>query len=93
MRAVLQSLYDDLPLERAVDAIRSTDALEQLRRELDARVSSEAGGRAIPPGDYGNNLLMALLALRTKFPRAEAAAKLEVNISMRERRGGGVSSR
>jgi hypothetical protein len=87
MRAVLQSLFDGSPIEASMHAIRSPDALTALRAELERGVL--AGGRSgsIPPGDYGDNLLLALLALRTKFPRDEAFDKLEVNIAMREARG------
>jgi hypothetical protein len=92
MRAVLESLFDDVPKDRAIEAIRSAEAFHLLREELDDRLSSGGRPGIIPPGDYGDNLLMALLALRTKFSRQEAAAKLETNISMRERRGRGVSS-
>jgi hypothetical protein len=92
MRAVLASLFDDVPNDRAIEAIRSGDALLLLREELDDRLSSGGRPGIIPTGDYGDNLLMALLALRTKFSREEAAAKLEMNISMRERRGRGVAS-
>lgn len=88
MRLVLQSLYDDLSRERAIDAIRSSNELARLRRDLQQGSADRLGIAGIPDGDYGDNLLLALLALRTKFEIDEARAKLETNIDMRARRGG-----
>ncbi len=92
MRTVLQALFDDVPAERAIEAIKSGEALDQLRAELGERLASAGTPVDIPEGEYGNNLMMALLALRVKFSRDEAFAKLNLNISMRERRGGGVAA-
>lgn len=82
MRRVLQSLFDDTSREVALDAIRSVDRFAELSARLRATVDG------IPAGDYGDNLVMAMLALRVKFPYDEAAAKLEVNIAMRSERTG-----
>ena len=80
-----------LPRKRALEAIRSLDELERLRAEIVASVARDGASITIPGGDYGNNLLMALLALRVKFPREEAVAKLELNITMRARRSEGIA--
>jgi hypothetical protein len=88
MRLVLQSLFDELPRERAIEAIRSGDELIQLRNHLQRGTSSRPGIDGIPDGEYGDNLLLALLALRTKFELEEARSKLETNIAMRARRSG-----
>lgn len=91
MRLVLRSLYDDLSQARAIDAIRSADVLHELRDELKRATNVRDGIDGIPDGDFGDNLLLALLALRTKFPFDEAAAKLETNIAMRTQRAGARS--
>jgi hypothetical protein len=88
MRAVLRSLFDDVPRECAVDAIRSTQTFAALCEQLRSGSGGHAAIGGIPDGDYGDNLLMALLALRVKFPYEDAAAKLEVNIAMRSQRAG-----
>lgn len=82
MRRVLQSLFDDTPREDALNAIRAGDRFAELSGRLRAAIAG------IPAGDLGDNLLMAMLALRVKFPYDEAAAKLEVNIAMRSERAG-----
>jgi hypothetical protein len=89
MRLVLRSLFDDLPRERAIDAIRSSDSLAQVRVVLQTPTPSRPPIEGIPVGEYGDNLLLALLALRTKFTRDEATAKLETNIAMRSARARG----
>jgi hypothetical protein len=88
MRRVLQSLFDELPRERAIDAIRSGNELIQLRIHLQGETPTRSGIDGIPDGEYGDNLLLALLALRTKFEIQEAQSKLETNIAMRMLRGG-----
>jgi hypothetical protein len=81
-------LFDDVPRERAIDAIRSTQTFAALSEQLRSGSRGRTAIGGIPDGDYGDNLLMALLAHRVKFPYEEAAAKLEVNIAMRSERAG-----
>jgi hypothetical protein len=88
MRLVLGSLFDESTLEAARGAIQSDEKRLELRRDLEMRVLSDGRLGRIPEGDFGDNLIMALLALRTKFPRDEAFEKLEINIAMRDRRSG-----
>lgn len=89
MRVVLRSLFDESTPDTARAAITSPDALAELRRDLEMRVLSDGRLGRIPAGEFGDNLLMALIALRLKFPLEEAFEKLEINIAMRERRGAG----
>lgn len=88
MRLVLQALYDDVAPERAVEAIRSGDALAILKEDLTSGTDGRAPVRGIPAGEHGDNLILALLALRTKYDYEEARAKVEMNIAMRARRAG-----
>jgi hypothetical protein len=83
MRTVLTRLYDGWSAEQAMRAIQSGEQLEALRVECESGLVGDTGKATIPSGDYGNNLLLALLALRTKFPRDEGLAKLETNLAMR----------
>jgi hypothetical protein len=84
MRATLIALFDDVTTEAAVESLRDPATRTQLRARLNQRLTTSGEG-SIPAGDRGDNLLQAMLALRVKFPRDEAIAKLEINISMRER--------
>jgi hypothetical protein len=86
MRMVLAALFRELTSEEAVEALRDADARDRLRADLNCNVLGEGRLGRIPEGDYGDNLLQAMLALRIKFPVEEATAKLETNIAMRERR-------
>jgi hypothetical protein len=90
MRLALDEMFQ-IPRERAAEAIRSSSDFDRLRVEIGTNLTRRDGSIPIPGGEYGNNLLMALLALRVKFPREEAFAKLELNISMRERRDAGAA--
>jgi len=89
MRVVLRSLFDESTPVTARAAITSPDSLAELRRDLEMRVLAAGKLGRIPTGEFGDNLLMALIALRLKFPLEEAFEKLEINIAMRERRGAG----
>jgi hypothetical protein len=85
MRPVLAALYDWLPPDEALGCLRDDAARLELHKRL--RREALADGRLgnIPDGQYGDNLLQGLLALRTKFDRETATAKLELNLSMRSR--------
>jgi hypothetical protein len=54
------------------------------------RLSGELVTAGMPAGmletDEGANLFVAVLALRVKFPREDALAKVRLNIAMREGR-------
>lgn len=86
MRLVLSVLFRDVSDGDVFMYLRDAESRSVLRANLNA--GELAGGRLgqIPDGDYGDNLLQAILSLRVKFPIAEATEKLETNIAMRERR-------
>lgn len=83
---MLTALFQWLTVEETLACLQDDSA----RAELRARLNHEAlaGGQdgAIPDGQYGDNLLQAVLALRAKFDQPTAVQKLELNISMRSRR-------
>lgn len=86
MRVVMRSLFDERSITDARAAIDSPIELDKLRSDLQERVLASGRLGRIPAGDFGDNLLLAMLALRTKFDEREAFDKLEVNIAMREKR-------
>jgi hypothetical protein len=88
MRAVLRALYDETTAQQAAETIRSAERLQALRRDVESRVLVEGKLGRVPVGDYGDNLLLALLSLRVKFSQDEGFQKLETNIAMRQTRDG-----
>lgn len=88
MRVVLHALYAEMTSRQAVDTIQSPNRLAALRRDVQPRLLADGKLGRIPPGDYGDNLLLALLSLRAKFAEEEGLQKLETNIAMRRERDG-----
>jgi hypothetical protein len=88
MRPVLLALYDRIDDERLRMVLRDDSERAALRDELN-RFLADEGTDAIPPGQYGDNLLHGLLAIRSKFDRQTGLAKLDLNLAMRrgERNG------
>ena len=78
MRPALASLIDDIDDATARRALREPAIFGEVRGLIEG-----AHAIAMPEADRGDNLLMALLALRVKFPPDEARAKLETNLAMR----------
>jgi hypothetical protein len=83
MRPALDALFDSVSVEEAREAVLS----DERRTELRSTLNQDLGTAPIPDGQYADNLLQGLLALRMKFDRAEAIQKLELNLSMRSGRG------
>ncbi|MBX3071436.1 MAG: hypothetical protein KF883_13105 [Thermomicrobiales bacterium] len=83
MRPALAWLFDrgDPVLMR--QAIQDQAALSTLRSQI-GRALATPSGTPIPTGTRGDNLILALVALRLKFPREEAEAKLEKNLALRQ---------
>ena len=88
MRTTLESLYEASDIDQVKRAL--SDAAERALLREQINLNALAGGRLgrIPDGQYGDNLLQGLLALRMKFDRATAMDKLEVNLAMRSRWNG-----
>jgi hypothetical protein len=84
MRPALEAMFDSVDLEAARAAVLSDDRRGELRAQLNRQLGDDV---QIPDGQYADNLLQGLLALRMKFDRAEAMRKLELNLAMRAERG------
>ena len=84
MRPALEALFDSVGLDAARAAVVSDDRRAELRSQLNIGLGDHT---QIPEGQYADNLLQGLLALRMKFDRAEAMGKLELNLAMRAQRG------
>ncbi|HEY8446391.1 MAG TPA: hypothetical protein VIL01_04720 [Thermomicrobiales bacterium] len=88
MRETLDLLFASYDVEAATKCLRDELARNELRRAVNRRLQSAGKDTIVPLGERGDNLLQAILALRIKFPREEATAKLELNIAMREQHRG-----
>jgi hypothetical protein len=86
MESLLDLLFERYDRAQAIDILRYETAREQAFAELAGNLAS-AG---MPPGmletSEGENLFVAVLSLRIKFPEAEAREKVQLNIAMREGR-------
>jgi hypothetical protein len=85
MRPVLAALFDWLTVEEALTCLRDDPARLALRTRLDHAALADSTVGAVPEGQYGDNMLQGLLALRSKFDRITATQKLELNLSMHSR--------
>ncbi|HUG14266.1 MAG TPA: hypothetical protein VMM78_04535 [Thermomicrobiales bacterium] len=85
MSDLLGILYEQLDHDTAIQLLRDRNL-----RERSVASAPELGEvrRQQPDVDHEefDNLFVALLALRVKFDRDEAARKVELNIAMREGR-------
>jgi hypothetical protein len=83
MRPALEAMFDSVDLETAREAVFSDVRRGELRSQLNRELDDDA---QIPDGQYADNLLQGLLALRMKFDRDEAMRKLDLNLAMRAER-------
>jgi hypothetical protein len=83
MRPALELIFANVDVDRARAAVQIDAQREALRIELNQAVDEMI---QIPAGQYADNLLQGLLALRMKFDRDEAMQKLELNLAMRSQR-------
>ena len=86
MERLLELLYDRYDRRRAVEFLRD----ERARAGALADLAAELVAAGMPPemgsSEEGQNLFVAVLTLRVKFPIEEARQKVALNIAMRERR-------
>ena len=87
MRPVLSALFDWLTTDEALACLKDDAARQSLRTRLLHEALADGRLGSIPAGQYGDNLLQGVLALRARFDRETAERKLELNISMLNRRG------
>jgi hypothetical protein len=83
MRPALELIFATVDVDRARASVQTDTQREALRIELNQAVDEMV---QIPAGQYADNLLQGLLALRMKFDREEAMQKLELNLAMRSQR-------
>ena len=86
MRPTLETLFDTVSDELVRVSLSQEDERNRLRASLNEALVARGADVTIPDGQYADNLLMGLLALRVKFDRSEAMRKLEVNLSTRGQR-------
>jgi hypothetical protein len=83
MQPALELIFATVDVDRARASVQTDTQREALRIELNQAVDEMV---QIPAGQYADNLLQGLLALRMKFDRDEAMQKLELNLAMRSQR-------
>jgi hypothetical protein len=83
MRPALELIFATVDVDRARASVQTDTQREALRIELNQAVDEMV---QIPAGQYADNRLQGLLALRMKFDRDEAMQKLELNLAMRSQR-------
>ncbi len=88
MREALDLLFVAYDAASAAECLRDEQARAGLRRAVNRRLHAAGRDTVVPLGQRGDHLLQALVALRVKFPRDEAMAKLELNIAMRQQQRG-----
>lgn len=86
MATLLDLLFARFERDEALTILRDVDA----RARAIATLADDLEASGMPPNllasSEGENLFVAVLALRLKFPQNEAREKVALNISMRERR-------
>ncbi len=86
MRVVLAFLFDRCSNAEIAAALRDPIELSKFRARIEREALAGDALVRIPAGEYGDNLLQAVMALRLKFERAEAEQKLEFNLAARQPR-------
>ncbi len=82
MRPALDALFAVDDTARLRTSITDQAELGRLRAEI-TRSLSQVDRYRVPAGERGDNLILALVALRLKFPQEEARLKLEKNLQLR----------
>jgi hypothetical protein len=83
LEALLELLYERYDTDTARALLRDERARGAALKELRPRLLAAGASADVLAGKEGDNLSMAVLALRLKFTRDEALAKVRVNIAMR----------
>jgi len=86
MRPALDLLYSELSPEQAVALLQDGAGRNELLNSMRTNFEALQLPMKVPAGDVADNLLQALIAIRTKFDQDEGRAKVEMNITMRGRR-------
>ena len=86
METLLDLLFARYERPEALTFLQDLGARERAKGELVDELVSAGMPQAMLTTSEGDNLFVAVLALRLKFPEDEAREKVLLNISMREQR-------
>jgi hypothetical protein len=86
LESLLLLLFDRLDRQEALRALRDSEERACVMRRLSGELVTAGMPAGMLETDEGANLFVAVLALRVKFPREDALAKVRLNIAMREGR-------
>jgi hypothetical protein len=86
MRLALDLLYSELSRDQAMTLLQDAPGRNELLNSMRTSFEALQPPMQVPDGDVADNLLQALIAIRTKFEQEEGRAKVEMNIAMRNRR-------
>ena len=86
MEALLLALFDRWDDQQARELLRNAASRPFALAELMPALIEDGADPALLASAAGENLVLAVLALRLKFPRDEALVKVRQNIVMREHR-------
>ena len=86
METLLDLLFERFDRAQAIDILRFETAREHALAQLAGDLAVSGMPAGMLDSSEGENLFVAVLSLRIKFPEAEAREKVQLNISMRESR-------
>jgi hypothetical protein len=85
MRTALGYLYANMSDERAREILYDEAERKSAFASIRTSLLSDSPLQAILDGELGDNLFLALLAIRIKFAPGEGRQKVELNIAMGQR--------
>lgn len=86
METLLSLLFARYERPDALTLLRDLDARERALADLAPQLESAGMPTGLLASSEGQNLFVAVLSLRLKFPEDEARDKVALNIAMREGR-------
>lgn len=86
MEALLDALFAGYERDEAMTLVRDLGERERAMKRLSFDLEAAGMPAGMLASPEGQNLFVAVLSLRIKFPEHEAREKVALNIAMRERR-------
>jgi hypothetical protein len=86
METLLELLFARYERPEALTVLQDLEARERAKGEMATDLESAGMKQGMLTTSEGDNLFVAVLALRLRFPQDEARDKVALNISMREQR-------
>jgi hypothetical protein len=83
LETLLTLLFECYDADAAHSLARDKQARQHALRELEPRLRAAGADADLLASNAGDNLCMAVLALRLKFSKEEAFDKVRLNIAMR----------